>query len=127
MNPLRLLSQRYVVRGAIHARALFNGKSTRSRKHVVPGRMKHASFFALLLLTATSAAFADNSRLPDGTEFPTWDKPLHFTKTYYVDANAKNATDSGPGTKERPFRTIDQAAQVLEPGEHVIIASGVYR
>jgi len=25
----------------------------------------------------------DSSRLPDGTEFPMWEKPLHFTKTYY--------------------------------------------
>ena len=89
--------------------------------------MKRAFFLALLLLTETSAVFADSSRLPDGTEFPIWEKPLHFTKTYYVDANAKNALDSGPGTKERPFRTIGHAAQVLQPGEHVVIASGVYR
>ena len=94
---------------------------------MVPRRMKHARFLALLLLTGTSAIFADNSRLPDGTEFPTWEKPLHFTKTYYVDTNAKNATDSGPGTKEHPFRTIDHAAQLLQPGEHVIIATGVSR
>ncbi|WP_263418166.1 right-handed parallel beta-helix repeat-containing protein [Terriglobus albidus] len=106
MNPLRLLSQ---------------------EKHMVCEQMKHASLLALLLLTGTSAAFADNSRLPDGTEFPVWEKPLHFTKTYYVDANARNATDSGPGTKEHPFRTIDHAAQVLQPSEQVIIASGVYR
>src|SRR5689334_6132982 len=70
MNPLRLLSQ---------------------EKHMVSERMKHASLLALLLLTGISAAFGDNSRLPDGTEFPVWEKPLHFTKTYYVDANAKNA------------------------------------
>ena len=28
---------------------------------------------------------------------------------------------------ERPFRTIDAAAQVLRPGERVLIAEGVYR
>lgn len=78
---------------------------------------------ALLLLTERSPIFADSSHLPDGTEFPSWEKPLHFTKTYYVDANAKNASDNGPGTKERPFRTIDHAAQVLQPGENVVIAS----
>ena len=65
--------------------------------------------------------------MPDGTEFPMWEKPLHFTKTYFVDKQVKNADDNGPGTKERPFRTINQAAQVLQPGERVVIAEGVYR
>src|SRR3954454_10281777 len=99
----------------------------RSLRHMALSWMKRAFFLALLLLTETSAVFADSSRLPDGTEFPTWEQPLHFTKTYYIDANAQNALDSGPGTKDRPFRTIDHAAQVLQPGEHVVIASGVYR
>ena len=56
-----------------------------------------------------------------------WEVPLHFTKTYYVDCQAKNADDNGPGTQERPFRTINRAAQVLQPGERVVIAEGVYR
>ena len=74
-----------------------------------------------------AAAFAANSTLPDGTSSPVWEKPLHFTKTYYVDVQAKNADDNGPGTKERPFKTINHAAQVLQPGERVVIAEGVYR
>ena len=37
------------------------------------------------------------------------------------------ADDNGPGTKQRPFRTINKAAQVLQPGERVVIASGTYR
>jgi hypothetical protein len=65
--------------------------------------------------------------MPDGTQFPIWEKPLHFTKTYYVDAAAKNADDAGPGTKELPFRSINHAAQVLAAGERVVIAEGVYR
>ena len=56
-----------------------------------------------------------------------WEVPLHFTKTYYVDCQAKNADDNGPGTQEHPFRTINRAAQVLQPGERVVIAEGVYR
>ncbi len=84
------------------------------------------SFVFLSCLAA--AAFASNSTMPDGTEFPTWEKaPLHFSKTYYVDCQAKNADDSGTGTREHPFRTIDKAAQVLQPGERVVIAEGVYR
>lgn len=89
--------------------------------------MKQAFFYALVLILASAAAFADSSRLPDGTEFPMWEKPLHFNRTYYVDCNAKNADDSGPGTQDHPFRTINHAAQVLQPGERVVIASGTYR
>ena len=70
---------------------------------------------------------ASGTTLPDGSEFPMWEKPLHFTKTYYVDGQARNADDNGPGTQERPFRTIGRAAQVLQPGERVVIAEGVYR
>ena len=89
--------------------------------------MKRALFCAFALLVATTASLASNSLLPDGKEFPAWEKPLHFSKTYYVDGQAKNAEDSGPGTKERPFKTINHAAQVLKPGERVMIAAGVYR
>jgi hypothetical protein len=65
--------------------------------------------------------------MPNGTEFPSWEKPLQFTHTYYVSGNAANADDNGPGTEQRPFRTIGRAAQVLKPGERVVIAEGVYR
>src|SRR5579872_4523823 len=81
----------------------------------------------LVLMMASAIAFGDNSTMPDGTQFPAWEKPLHFSKTYYVDGQAKNADDGGPGTKERPLKTINHAAQVLQPGERVVIAEGVYR
>ncbi len=68
-----------------------------------------------------------DSRLPDGTEFVSWEQPLRFSKTYYVDNNSAKADDNGPGTNARPFRTINKAAQVLQPGERVVIASGTYR
>lgn len=56
-----------------------------------------------------------------------WEQPLEFTRTYHVDGQAANADDAGPGTQEKPFKTISQAAQVLQPGERVVIAGGVYR
>ncbi len=65
--------------------------------------------------------------LPDGREFISWEKPLQFTRTYYVDNGNPRAADSNPGTQELPFRTINKAAQVLEPGERVVIMTGVYR
>jgi hypothetical protein len=89
--------------------------------------MKSVYCLPLIFLIASTGAFADSSRLPDGTQFPMWEKPMHFSRTYYVDGNAKNAEDSGPGTKDHPFRTINHAAQILQPGESVVIASGVYR
>ena len=89
--------------------------------------MKTSFSCFLLFLLAAAVAVASNSTLPDGTEFPSWEKALHFSKTYYVDGQAKNADDKGPGSKERPFRTINAAAQVLQPGERVVIAEGVYR
>lgn len=67
------------------------------------------------------------SRMPDGSEFPSWERPLQFSKTYYVDGNSANADDAGPGTRERPFRTIGKAAEVLQAGERVVIAEGIYR
>src|SRR5579872_912272 len=75
---------------------------------------------------ATSDTSA-NSVLPDGTGFVFWEQPLTFSKTYYVDNTSPSADDNGPGDKARPFRTINKAAQLLQPGERVIIAAGTYR
>jgi len=66
------------------------------------------------------------NQLADGTEFVSWEKPLTFTKTYYVDNKNENADDDGPGTLERPFKTIGKAASKLQPGERVVIREGVY-
>lgn len=72
-------------------------------------------------------AGAADSRLPDGTNYPSWEQPLQFSKTYYVDGSSARSSDKGSGTRARPFRTINHAAQVLQPGERVVIASGIYR
>ncbi|MFQ6130959.1 MAG: right-handed parallel beta-helix repeat-containing protein [Armatimonadota bacterium] len=87
---------------------------------------------ATALVTRTWAAEGGKSLdppvlLPNGEEFTTWEVPLEFSKTYHVDRNHPDASDEGPGTKDRPFRTINRAAQVLQPGERVLIASGTYR
>jgi hypothetical protein len=57
----------------------------------------------------------------------TWEVPLEFWKTYHVNQSHPDASDENPGTEKRPFRTINRAAQVLQPGERVVIASGTYR
>lgn len=65
--------------------------------------------------------------LPDGREFVSWEQPLHFSRTYYVDNLNPRAADSNPGTQELPFLTINKAAQLLQPGERVVVMTGVYR
>jgi hypothetical protein len=65
--------------------------------------------------------------LPDGREFVSWERPLQFTRTYYVDNRNPRAADSNPGTQALPFLTINKAAQMLQPGERVVIMRGVYR
>jgi parallel beta helix pectate lyase-like protein len=85
-----------------------------------------AALCLYVCLTARVEA-GTGSRLPDGTEFPFWEQPLTFTRTYYVDADSPRADDGGPGTLDRPFRTIGKAAEVLQPGERVVIAAGTYR
>ena len=43
---------------------------------------------------------------------------------YYVDQKAPR---EGDGTKERPFRWINDAAKVACPGDEVLVAPGIYR
>jgi len=65
--------------------------------------------------------------LPDGKEYVSWEVPVTYSKTYYVDNGNPNASDKNEGTQERPFLTVSKAAEVLQPGERVVINSGVYR
>jgi len=65
--------------------------------------------------------------LPDGTKFSFWDCQTTFTKSYYVMQQNPQASDDGPGTAEKPFRTIGRAAAEVMPGEKVVIGAGVYR
>jgi len=43
---------------------------------------------------------------------------------YYVDATAGN--DASPGTSARPFRTLQHAADLVNPGDGVVVKDGVY-
>lgn len=43
---------------------------------------------------------------------------------YYVDASART---EGNGTQERPFQTIQAAAELARPGDTVLVQPGVYR
>ena len=43
---------------------------------------------------------------------------------FYVDIKSD---DYGCGTKEHPFKNINEAAKIAKPGDQVIVAPGVYR
>ncbi len=38
-----------------------------------------------------------------------------------------DGTDGGPGTRQQPFRTIQQAVDVLQPGDTCFVCEGTYR
>ncbi len=87
---------------------------------------------ALCLIGLVTGSFSGGENgtgvlLPDGREFISWEQPLQFAGTYYVDNRNPRAADSNAGTKELPFLTINKAAQVLQPGERVVIMTGIYR
>lgn len=66
-------------------------------------------------------------QLPDGSTFDFWEPTETYSQTYHVDTNHPAASDDNPGTADRPWRTIQRAADVLQPGERAVIAAGVYR
>jgi alpha-L-arabinofuranosidase len=72
-----------------------------------------------------SAIAADH--LPDGRRFPFWQDETSYTRTYVVDASYPDAGDENPGTEDRPLMTIGAAAALVQPGERVLVKSGVYR
>ena len=65
--------------------------------------------------------------LPDGTAFAFWDDRTEYTRVYHVARSHPRADDGNDGTAERPFATISRAAQVLQPGQKVLVHAGVYR
>lgn len=53
-------------------------------------------------------------------------QPWCWAATYIVDTAAPGAADSNPGTEERPFKSIQQAADVAQPGDSVFVMEGHY-
>ncbi len=46
--------------------------------------------------------------------------------TYIVDQTAPDAADTNPGTETKPFKTIQQAAGMVKPGDTVFVMEGKY-
>ena len=48
-------------------------------------------------------------------------------RTWVVAGAHAQAEDSGPGTEERPFRSITPATRAAQPGDTILVHPGVYR
>jgi hypothetical protein len=48
-----------------------------------------------------------------------------FANTYYISAD--KGSDSDPGTRDQPFKTISKGADMAQPGDTVFVLEGVYR
>jgi hypothetical protein len=46
--------------------------------------------------------------------------------TYVVDQAAPGTADTNPGTEEKPFRTVQHAANTVKPGDTVHVLAGKY-
>jgi hypothetical protein len=49
-----------------------------------------------------------------------------WAATYVVDQAAPGATDTNPGTEEKPFKTVQHAADHAKPGDTVLVMPGKY-
>jgi hypothetical protein len=72
-------------------------------------------------------AASTDSSLPDGTEFVSWEQPLTFSKTYYVDNTSPQCRRQWSRRQGAALPHHQQGRQVLQPGERVVIAAGTYR
>ncbi|MDF2941894.1 MAG: hypothetical protein K0S01_752 [Herbinix sp.] len=65
--------------------------------------------------------------LPNGDYYKHWEKEQKYDRELHVSCNHFNASDDNDGTPERPFKTINAAAVIAEPGTRVWIHGGEYR
>src|SRR5207244_1068713 len=77
------------------------------------------------LITATSEGQSGGAAIAVGTPPPPAGcAPTGGGRCYYVDGAAGN--DGNPGDSARPLRTVQHAADLVNPGDMVIVRDGVY-
>ncbi len=52
--------------------------------------------------------------------------PKAHATVYVVDQDASAAADINPGTEEKPFKTVQHAADIVKPGDRVEVMAGQY-
>lgn len=65
--------------------------------------------------------------LPNGSTFSFWEVPEKYERELHVNGSHPKADDTNEGTLEKPFRTINAAAQLAEAGTRIWIHAGEYR
>ena len=50
-----------------------------------------------------------------------------YSRMLFVDQHHPRASDDNPGTRDKPLRTINLAAQMALPDDAVLVSAGVYR
>lgn len=67
------------------------------------------------------------AKLPNGQMFDFWDVDQDYEREVHVDNQNIAASDENEGTVDKPFKTINAAAQIAVPGTRVLIHAGTYR
>ncbi|MFA9390830.1 MAG: right-handed parallel beta-helix repeat-containing protein [Prolixibacteraceae bacterium] len=89
---------------------------------------KHSLFFMMLTFLFISTAWSQESSSQFQIEsYVRWNDSTVYNKTYVVNKNHPKASDENKGSEEEPLLTINQAAQLVQSGERVLIHAGVYR
>lgn len=65
--------------------------------------------------------------LPDGNSFAFWEKDAPAARTFHVNGASLAASDENDGSESSPFKTIQRAADLAQPGDRVLIHAGLYR
>lgn len=65
--------------------------------------------------------------LPDGRTYDFWEVPQEFERELHVNAKHPQADDKNDGSADRPFLTIQAAADTARAGTRVLIHGGEYR
>lgn len=108
MEPKRLW-RRY----AIHNPRFMMGAA----KQLLTG-YRHLAAAAVLALVVISGLLATG-----------FHSPASYSRTVYVDQAHPQASDSNPGSVDRPYETISAALadNALLPGDRILVAGGIYR
>ena len=59
--------------------------------------------------------------LPDGRDFEFWETDCTFSRTLFVDCQNPAASDENDGSEHAPFRSINKAAALAQPGTKILI------
>jgi len=65
--------------------------------------------------------------LPNGDSYAFWETEQIYARELHVSNTHPDALDDNDGTPDKPFRTINAAAQAATPGTRVRIHKGTYR